>query len=182
MNHQDSVSQADERAFTLYPTRPRVLLIFIGSLALVAASIYMILNSSDPWRASLGIFVTVVCALGALLFLLMLVKPVPLLQVSDEGFRQWSFWGKIYLVSWEEIAFIFLSTARLSSSLNVYLSEAGLKTFSARYPWRGRLCRLTGNLVVTVSFLMSPIPVQEILDTIQERYQQQIEQYHIYVR
>lgn len=166
----------------LYPARQKVLLLFVGSLVLVAAGIFILPQSRDWWKAGLDILVTIICGLGAIAFLLMLLRPFPLFQVSDEGFRQWSFLGKSYFVSWEEIAFIFFSTGRLSSSLNIYLSETGLKTFSTLYPWRGAFCRLFGRLVMVISAITSPVPVQEILETIQKRYQQQIERYNIYVR
>lgn len=182
MNYQNNLSEVEEQTLMLHPSRQKVLLLFVGSLVLVAAGIFILPQSRDWWKAGLDILATVICGLGALSFLLRLLRPFPLLQVSDEGFHQWSFWGKSYFISWEEIAFIFLGTGRLSSSLNIYLSEAGLATFSTRYPWRGAFCRLFGRLVLVVSSVMSPVPVQEILETMQKRYRQQIERFNIYVR
>lgn len=176
-----NVSEDEEQALILYPSRQKVLLLFVGALVLVVAGAFILPRSSNPWNVGFDILVIVFFGLCALVTIFMLVKPSPLLNVNDEGFHQWSFFGN-YLISWEEIAFIFLSTARLSSSLNVYLSEAGLETFSARYPWRGRFCRLFGNLVTAIPFITSPISAQQIFDTIQEKYQKQIEQYNIYVR
>ena len=180
MSYQDSLSEADERALILYPSRQKLLL-FIGALLFVVAGIFLFPSSGEPWKAGFAILAIVFFGLCALAFIFRLVKPSPLLQVSNEGFYHRSFFGN-YLIAWEEIAFIFLSKARLSSSLNIYLSETGLETFATRSPWWGRLCRLFGNLVVTISFVTSPVPAQEVFETIQERYQQQITQYNIYVR
>ncbi len=182
MNYQDSLSEADEEVLILYPSRQKMLLLLAGSLVFVVAGVFLFLNASNLVNEGLDVFTIVFFGLCALVLIFMLVKSYPLLQMNDEGFRQWSLWGKNYLISWEEIAFIFLSTGRLSSSLNIYLSETGLETFSARYPWRGRFCRLFGRLVMVISSSMSPVPVQEILETMQKRYQRRIEQYDIYVR
>ena len=181
MNNQDSLSQADEQALILYPSRQKVLLLLIVSLVFVAIGSFLFPNASNPLNAGLDVFAIVFFGLGALVCIFVLVKPWPLLNVNDEGFHQWSLFGN-YLISWEEIAFIFFSKTRGISTLNIYLSESGLKTFSARYPWQGRLCCLFGNLVTAISLIASPISAQEVFDTVQEKYQRQIEQYNIYVR
>lgn len=181
MNYQDNLSRADERALILYPSRQKVLLLFIVSLILVAASIFILPRSSGSFEISFAILAIIVFSLCMLAYIFMLVKPFPVLQLSDEGFHYRSFFGR-YFIPWGEIAFIFLSKARLSSSLNIYLSKTGLETFSARYRWRGRICRLFGGPGVAIPFVTLPLPAQQVLETIQERYQQQITHYNIYVR
>ncbi|HZO73145.1 MAG TPA: STM3941 family protein [Ktedonobacteraceae bacterium] len=181
MNYQDSVSQADEQALILYPSRQKVLLLLIGSLIFVGIGIFLFPNASNPLNAGLEVFVIVFFGLCALASIFMLVKPFPLLQASNEGLRSGTFFGD-YLISWGEIDFIFFSKTRGISTLNVYLSETGLQTFSVRYPRRGRLRRLFGGPAAAVPLTLLPLPAQQIFDTIQERYQKQIEQYNIYVR
>lgn len=164
----------------LYPTRLKMLLGLAGSLAFVAVGLWM--NSSgNIVLISIGIIAICFLGLCSLIFLINLIHPFPVLVVNEDGFQQRSPLYNVF-VAWEEIAAITVLKGRYAS-LNIYLSESGKVTFSARYPRSWRISRSFGEMpALSLSQLFLPAPAQYMLETLQERYQRQIEKYDILIR
>lgn len=180
VNNQPRPGQIQEQKLTLHPSRLKMLLALVGSLACVVIGIWMVM-SGDLWQMGLGIISISFFGLGVPIFLIGLVRPFPVLKINAEGIRQQSFFGSIF-VAWEEVDTI-LATRGRTASLTVYLSETGKETFSVRHPRRWRISRLFGDLPpITLSPLLLPFPPQQVSEMLQMNYQQQIEEYHITLR
>lgn len=181
MKNQNTLSEGPEQNLVFYPTRLRMLLGFAGSFAFVACGLWMALSSGDVWHISIGAVCIAFFSLCGLIPFLLLVRPGPILIVNEEGMQQRNPLLNVF-VAWEEIAAIIPLKGR-NGYLNVYLSESGKQTFSARYPRLWRISRAFGELpALSFSQLLLPLPAQQVSKAIQERYQRQIDQYGIVIR
>lgn len=167
----------------LYPAPSRMLVGLTLGLLLVAAGIWEIvsgLSGGLPWSIGIGIVTIVLFGLLSLPFLGALARPFPVFVVNEEGIQQRGPFPNVF-VAWNEIATIRSS---IGVFLYVDLSEAGRKTFSARSPWRWRLTRLSfiRPIAIFLNPFWSPLPAQQLIEILQERYQKQIEDYHIALR
>jgi len=100
----------------------------------------------------------------------------PILIINTEGIGSQS-----QLIKWEEIDSIYRITARNGGVFAVDISPAGLAAFFAR---QGKRIPRSNNitepqLVLGISSIRLPIPVDELLALIRERFSVQIERYHI---
>ncbi len=182
MNSRNTLIESQEHTLILYPARLKMLLGLAGSLACIVAGAWMVLLS-DVLFISIGVICIGFFGLCGLICLVGLIRPFRVLVVNEERIQQQSLLWNVF-VAWGEIDAIISSEGR-AASLNVYLSESGKETFSARYPRLGRVSRLFGGLplpAISLSGLMLPFPVQQVSEILQTRYQRQIEQYHITVR
>ena len=181
MNSQITLNESQD--LILYSARLKMLLGLAGSLAFVAACLWMVVSSDNILNISVGIVGISFFGLGILVFFINLISPFPVLVVNEEGIRQRSFFRSVF-VAWEEIAAIISSEGR-SATLNIYFSKSGKKTFSARYSrsWPWRIFLLFGEMPgLSLSQFFLPVPAQRVSEILQERYQRQIEAYDILVR
>lgn len=178
MNSQNTLNESQN--LILHPTRLKMLLGLVGSLAFVAVGLWMA-SSGNILLISIGIISISFFGLCSLIFLVSFIHPFSVLVVSEEGFQQRSPLYNVF-VAWEEIAAITVFKGRYTS-LNIYLSESGKETFSARYPRSWRISRLFGGMpALSFSQLFLPVPAQTVSEVLQESYQRQIEKYDILIR
>ncbi len=180
MNSQITLNESQD--LTLYPARLKIFLGLAGSLAIVAACLWVVVPSGNILNTFMGSIGIIFFGLGALVFLFNFVNPLPVLVANEEGIRQRGLFWSVF-VAWEEIAAIIASKGR-NATLNIYISESGERTFSARYPRSWRISRLFGEGMpaLSVPWLLLPIPAQRVSEILQERYQRQIEEYDILIR
>lgn len=100
----------------------------------------------------------------------------PILIINAEGINSQS-----QLIKWEEIDSVYRITARNGGVFAVDILPAGLVSFFARQGKRiPRSINITEpQLVLGISSIRLPIPVDELLALIRERFSVQIERYHI---
>lgn len=182
-NH--SLSESQQPPLILYSARLKMLLVLIASLAFVAAGVWMV-SLGNVRGLIIGIISAAFFGLCGLVCLVMLIRPLRILVVNEEGIQQGGLWN--LFVAWEEINAIRAIEGRFAS-LAVYVSDAGRETFTARYP---RLVPRSASLlkslvplpqeflpVLSISEMALPVSAHQVIAMLQTRYQRQIERYNI---
>jgi hypothetical protein len=175
------MTATQDQDIIVYASRSDILTgILIGVFCLLLGIVILFLGK---WQfPALG--ASLVFIIGSVLSWIFAWKMVhhPLFIINAEGIRSLHPMLRID-IKWEEIDAIYRINTRTAIVFAVDLSSTGLNAFFARkgkrIPWR--LDTTVPQLALGIRQSNLPLPVDQLLTQIHERFSAQIEHYHIYL-
>jgi hypothetical protein len=161
-------------AVVIYPSRARIFLVFLGSLAFVALGFFLWKNWQETEGpralvaavAGIGFF-----GLGAVFALVKLISRQPALVINSSGFM----FGK-YSLHWDEVESIYISSMRVSAFSTQRFISVRLKRpeeFLSRQPaLMARLMKANMGLTgahVNISANVLPMKPEDLVATMRNK-------------
>ena len=164
-------------AFVVYPSKAKLFLLLAGCLVFIALAIWMwnAVPADELEYRIVAIAAWVLCALGVWFTLKRLIKKTPSLVVNQFGIFDNSSAVGAYLLRWEEIDSIYISSMTISRSTQRFLSIKVKDTdgfLSQQGALKATMMRANIKLVgapVNISASTLPIKLEELLEIIKQK-------------
>ncbi len=178
-----------EQPIVVRNSKWKLLLMWLLSLAFVLMGLLMVISSShDSKNFYVGLLAMSFFGLGLLVFLLQMFTPSIILTIDSEVIHSfYSFWRPI-TIKWQEVNSISSTRSirsrtyltfnvSVSSKFEMYYIARNFK--SGKVPFTMRSTHGFGA-DISVSLVAATLSYMKIIALIQQRYADQIKQYHIH--